>query len=144
MNFKAFLQAIDEPALLAAIAKAERSTTGEIRVCVARTAEPDPLRAARRAFDKLGMQHTRDRNGVLILVAPLSQTFAILGDAGIDTRAGEGFWDELTRQLSADFAAGRNGAGLEAVIRQVGEVLAAHFPRTEGDTNELPDSIAPV
>jgi uncharacterized membrane protein len=144
MKYDDFIRSMDESRLIAAIQKAESATTGEIRLCLARGAEPDPLAAARRAFVRLGMDQTRDRNGVLIFVAPRGQTFAILGDEGIDQRCGADFWKELTAQLGSEFATGRWASGLEAVIATLGEVLARHFPRRPGDTNELPDQIASV
>jgi len=36
---------------------------------------------------------------------------------------------------------GRAGDGIVAAIEQVGVVLAEHFPRSEGDTNEIPDKL---
>jgi uncharacterized membrane protein len=46
----------------------------------------DPRRAAEADFERLGMAATAERNGVLILVAPESQSFAVIGDRGIDER----------------------------------------------------------
>jgi uncharacterized membrane protein len=144
MHYQEFLRRLDEPRIIEAIRRAETHTTGEVRLCVTRTAESDPLAAARRAFVTLGMERTRDRNGVLILVSPASQTFAVLGDEGINGRCGELFWDQTVRDLASAFASGRVEDGLEAAILRVGEVLAAHFPRAPGDSNELPDNVATV
>jgi putative membrane protein len=43
--------------------------------------------------------------------------------------------------LLADVKAGRTGDGMVAAIERVGEVLAEHFPRTDGDINEIPDKL---
>jgi putative membrane protein len=37
--------------------------------------------------------------------------------------------------------AGRPGEGLAEAVRQVGVILAAHFPRDADDVNELPDRL---
>ena len=36
---------------------------------------------------------------------------------------------------------GRGGDGICAAIERVGVVLAEHFPRSAGDTNEIPDKL---
>jgi putative membrane protein len=36
---------------------------------------------------------------------------------------------------------GRTGAGMAQAVQQVGAILAEHFPRSEDDTNELPDRL---
>lgn len=144
MKYREFMQSVDEGRVVEAIRRAEALTTGEIRVCVAREAAPDPLVAARKAFVKLGMTATRDRNGVLILVAPVSQTCAVLGDEGIHGRCGESWWQDLARALSAAFREGRPTEGLEHAVGCIGTELCRHFPKVADDTNERPDTIAPV
>ena len=68
--------------------EAERRSSGEIRVLVSRRKVEDALATAQREFLRLGMAKTRQRNGVLLYFAPLSQRFAIVGDTGVhgDTR----------------------------------------------------------
>jgi putative membrane protein len=36
---------------------------------------------------------------------------------------------------------GRPGDGMAAAVTQIGSVLAEHFPRSDNDTNELPDRV---
>jgi putative membrane protein len=36
---------------------------------------------------------------------------------------------------------GRPGDGMVAAVERIGQVLAAHFPRSADDTNELPDRL---
>ena len=36
---------------------------------------------------------------------------------------------------------GRTGDGMAEAVTQIGAVLAEHFPRSAGDTNELPDRL---
>jgi uncharacterized membrane protein len=38
------------------------------------------------------MQKTRDRNAVLIFVAPRAHKYAVVGDVGVHEKCGEEFW----------------------------------------------------
>jgi uncharacterized membrane protein len=139
-----FLAAIDEPRIVGAIREAEARSRGEIRVHVAEGGVSDPRRAAEADFVRLGMAATAERNGVLILVAPESQSFALIGDRGIDEKLAAGFWDALAASLRDEFRAGRFTEGLVALVARVGDELQRHFPRRAGeaDANELPDSVS--
>ena len=135
---------IDEARIVAAIAAAEQRTSGEIRVAVSAAAAPEPIAAARRQFERLGMTQTAARNGVLIFVAPASQTFAVIGDRGVHERCGDAFWSELAAAMSEQFRRGDFTGGLVLGIERAGTLLAAHFPRQPDDRNELPDSVERV
>jgi len=131
----------DSERIVAAIAAAERRTSGEIRVHVTRH-KPDRLeeRALRR-FHILGMTKTRGRNGVLIYIAPRLRQFRILGDVAIHEKCGDDFWKEVAAAMEEQFRRGEFTAGVVAGVERVGEVLARHFPRKAGDRNELPDEV---
>jgi len=137
-----FLTPGEEARVLDAIRRFENRTSGEIRVHLAGYVRGDVLDAARRAFEELGMTATAERNGVLFFVATHSRRFAVVGDAGIDARVPDGFWDEIVNRVREAFAAGRFGEGLVAGIERAGEKLAEHFPRRPDDVNELPDQIS--
>ena len=36
---------------------------------------------------------------------------------------------------------GRTGAGMVAAVDRVGTILAKHFPKSDGNPNELPDRL---
>jgi uncharacterized membrane protein len=142
MKPKAFISQLDEAKLVAAIAEAERKTSGEIRVFLSHKKPDDAVAAAQHAFDRLGMAKTRHRNGVLIFVAPKARKFAVIGDAGVHERCGDEFWTALADEMSGHFRKGEFTSGIVHGIRKAGELLAGHFPRRPGDTNQLPDDIA--
>lgn len=144
MRHEAFLAAIDEERIVAAIRAAEARSRGEIRVHVAEGLVSDPRRAAEADFERLGMAATAERNGVLILVAPESQSFAVIGDRGIHDRGPAGFWDEIAGRLREEFVAGRFTEGIVGAVDRVGQELEKHFPRRPGekDVNELPDAVS--
>jgi uncharacterized membrane protein len=135
---------IDLGAVERAVREAERRTTGEIRVAVSRFYFwGDVRRAAERAFDRLGMRGTRERNGVLIFVAPWRRRFAILGDVGVCDRVAPDFWQTLVGPLGQAFRAGDATGGLARAIAAVGDQLAARFPAdTATNPNQLSDTVA--
>ena len=59
MKPKDFISQLDEAILVAAIAEAERQTSGEIRVFLSHRKPDDAVAAAQHAFDRLGMARTR-------------------------------------------------------------------------------------
>jgi len=137
-----WLVRIDEARLRQAIAEAELRTSGEIRVSISRFFWGPVRPVAERAFRRLGMDRTRDRNGILFFVVPSRRRFVILGDEGIHAHVGTEFWTETAAALSARFHKREFTEGLVDGIRAAGERLAAHFPYDRStDINELPDEI---
>jgi uncharacterized membrane protein len=126
-----------------AIVAAEARSRGEVRVHVSARKVEDAQAAAARQFETLGMTRTAERNGVLLYVAPASQTFAVIGDRAIHERCGPEFWQEVASAVEEDFRAGRYTDGIVKAVTRIGDVLAIHFPRREGatDRNELPDEV---
>jgi uncharacterized membrane protein len=144
MRPQAFVESLDDERIVAAIREAEARSRGEIRVHVADRPVADPQAEAAVVFDRLGMARTDERNGVLLFVAPESQTIAVLGDRDIHAVCGEEFWAAVAGSVRDEFRAGRFTEGLVAGIRKVGDELARHFPRRSGETdrNELPDGVS--
>lgn len=133
---------MDEARVLEAIRLAERASSGEIRVSLASFFWGDVEKAARKAFVRMGMDRTAERNAVLIFLVPSRKRFAILGDEGIHARVGQDFWDDLAAGLAAHFKRAEFTEGLVEGITKVGARLAEHFPwEAHGDRNELPDDM---
>ena len=142
MRTKDFLEKLEHDRISRAIAEAEKKTSGEIRVFVQRGELDDPIVAARQQFEKLGMTATRERNGVLIFVAPRSQKFAVIGDQGIHARCGDLFWNEVVESMRNHFKAANFTDALVHAIHQTGDLLAQHFPCQPDDRNELPNTVS--
>jgi uncharacterized membrane protein len=133
---------IDLGRIEAAIQSAERRTSGQIRVAVARFYFWGSVRrAADAAFVRLRMNQTRRRNAVLLFVAPRLHRFAVIGDAGIHARVNDEFWSQISDALQADFRGGDLTAGLLHAVDTIGERLAEHFPPDPLGDNELPDRV---
>ncbi len=98
MRTKEFLGKLAHERIVQAIAAAEATTSGEIRVFIQRGEIDDPVLVAREQFERLGMTQTRERNAILIFVAPRAQKFAVIGDRGVDEKCGEPFWRDVNRR----------------------------------------------
>jgi uncharacterized membrane protein len=142
MNPRDLLNQLRHDDIVAAIRAAEKKTSGEIRVFLSHQPIDDPVAAAQAQFARLGMVKTRQRNGVLIFVAPRSRKFAVIGDAGVHQLCGEAFWQALAAEMSGHFKNAEFTTGIIHAIQTAGGLLAAHFPRHPDDRNELPDQVA--
>jgi uncharacterized membrane protein len=142
MTHRKLMQSVDAMRVEEAIRGAELRTSGEVRVSVSRLFWGDVEKAARKAFERMGMTQTRQRNAVLFFVVPSRRQFAVLGDAGIHEKVGQEFWHRIVDAVSERFRASDFTGGLVKGIELVGEQLAVHFPYDAGtDKNELPDSV---
>lgn len=132
----------EENSIVAAIANAEKNTSGEIRVHIEQSNAADPVKRAGEVFLKLGLQNTAARNGVLFYVNLKKHSFAIVGDEGINTIVPPNFWDGTKDVVISSFKQGLFADGLIKGIALAGEQLKAHFPFADSDVNELPDTIS--
>ena len=147
--------------LAAQVRDSERRHTGEICVCVEaslplryqwrhlrhRTAFADL--AHERALELFAEQRvwdTEHNNGVLIYVLPVEHRVELIADRGIVPPGGSAQWQELMRDISTRFAAGRLEDGISQAIDAVGNVLQGRFPALDGEPHagasedgELPD-----
>src|SRR5438477_550833 len=106
MTRKKLLRIIDREKIKVAIESAEHRTSGEICVSVAPLFWGNIEKAANKAFVRLGMANTKDRNGVLFFVVPARRKFVVLGDRGIHERVGQDFWHAIAAAVSEKFRAG--------------------------------------
>jgi uncharacterized membrane protein len=141
MSAPKFVKQLREDEIVEAIRAAERKTSGELRVFISHKSVADPVAAARAEFARLGMEKTRERNAVLIFLAPDTRKFAVIGDLGVHARCGDDFWQELARAMTAHFRKSEFTEGIVQGIKRAGELLAEHFPRRPDDGNELSDRV---
>jgi uncharacterized membrane protein len=87
------------------------------------------------------MHKTRERNAVLIFVAPRVHKFAVVGDQAIHEKCGDQFWQSVATAMHHCFRQQKFTDGIGGAITAIGDALAQHFPRTSSDTNELPDEV---
>ena len=88
------------------------------------------------------MHNTKEENGVLIYVAVEDRDFVIYGDKGINEVVPTDFWESTKDAIVARFKAGNFKQGLIDGILKAGKELQTHFPWSEDDINELPNTIS--
>ena len=137
-----FFSKEDQIAIKQAIEEAETNTSGEIRIHIENKCPDDVMDRAAFLFAKLEMHKTQLRNGVLFYLAIHDQKFAILGDAGINAKVPESFWNQTNEEILGYFKQGDFAKGLSEGIKMAGQQLKTHFPYQEDDVNELSDDIS--
>ncbi len=141
-NASNFFTQQQQEAIRQAIMNAELDTSGEIRVHIENTCKDDVLDRALAVFNKLGMEKTASRNGVLIYLAVKNRKFAIIGDEGIHAAVTEAFWDSIRNRMLNHFREDRFTEGLIEAITETGKQLKSYFPHQTDDVNELSDEIS--
>ena len=101
-------------------------------------------RVRRRALDMFRVgaeQRTRKATAVLLYLSLAEHRAELIGDAAINAKVTPDMWGEAMAALIAGVKDGRPGDGMADAVTRVGAVLKAHFPRSDDDTNELPDRL---
>ncbi len=137
-----FLTKEEEQEIVAAIGKAEKNTSGEIRVHIEKETSIAAIDRAVEVFQSLNMENTLERNGVIIYVAVKSHQFAIYGDKGINEKVSDDFWNCTKDVMANHFKDGNFKQGLIEGILNAGEQLKKHFPYQDNDTDELTNEIS--
>ena len=137
-----FLTASEEQEVISAIQKAEKMTSGEIRVHIESNIDKPPYERVLEVFHALKLDETQAHNGVLFYVAINSKTFAIYGDRGINKIVSNDFWKSTKDIVIANFKEQKFKKGLVAGILETGKQLQKFFPVQPHDQNELPDHIS--
>jgi putative membrane protein len=92
-------------------------------------------------FRTAAEKRTRASTGVLLYLSLAEHRAEIIADEGIHAKVAQEVWGEAMAALVAAVKDGRPGDGMAEAVRQIGVVLAEHFPRSADDTNELPDRL---
>jgi putative membrane protein len=101
-------------------------------------------RVRRRAvmlFKTGAERRTIGRTGILIYLSMAEHRAEIVGDEAITAVTTPETWGEAMGALIADVKDGRPGDGIVAAVGLIGAVLAEHFPKTQEDSNEIPDKL---
>ena len=108
---------------------------------------PRPIRALRvrnaavRHFKVGAERRTHGRTGVLIYLSMAEHRAEIVADEAIAGKVPAEVWGQAMADMLAEIRKGAVAEGIAAGVRDVGVVLAEHFPRDAADVNELPDRL---
>jgi uncharacterized membrane protein len=139
---RAFFTPEQQQLMVEAIQKAERNTSGEVRVFVESKCNfVDPVDRAKEIFFSLKMNQTKERNAVLFYIAMDDRQLALFADEGIYQRLGAKYWNDEVRKIIKAFTKDDYTGGICAVVNDIGEALQTEFPFASSDKNELPDEI---
>jgi uncharacterized membrane protein len=139
---KEFLDAIQEAEVVRIIKLIEAQTSAELRVHIHHKLKFNILDEAALVFRKLGMEKTKDRNGVLIFIVPEKRQFAIIGDEAIDQKVPDLFWENVKDEMRIAFKNDQPVSAITNAIQTIGKELTLHFPIGNEAKNELPDEIS--
>ena len=114
---------------------------------VRRLATPRALRRARvrkaalEQFLAHGIHVTEGRTGVLIFAALEEHQVEVIADEGIHGKVDQMVWADAVEVLANGLKRGDPTAGFAGAVGLCGEVLAAHFPPTDENPNEIADKL---
>jgi putative membrane protein len=112
-----------------------------IRLVPRQTAHGRAHMNAARQFLARNIHMTRARTGVLLFVSVDEHYAEVIADEAINSKVTQQDWDAIVGML-VDSARRRAYAnGFLNAIEASGALLAAHFPKTAADTNELDDHV---
>ena len=98
-------------------------------------------RRALELFRAAAEKRTRGSTGVLVYLSLAEHRAVILADEGIHSKVTADVWGAAMAALVGGLREDRAGEGMAEAVRQIGLVLAVHFPRSADDVNELPDRV---
>lgn len=131
-----------EKRVVAAIAAAEESNQGEVRVHIERRGQGPALQRARRWFFELGMHRTAADTGVLLYVATGDRQAAVFAGGALHAEVEPTRWQAVIDAVTAGYAAGRPADGLCDGLARIGEILREALPGEDVHGNELPDAVS--
>jgi putative membrane protein len=98
-------------------------------------------RRALTVFKSAAERRTSGRTGILIYLSMRERRAEIIGDEAITAVTTHETWGEAMSDLLSHVREGRIADGMVAAIKDIGMVLAEHFPRSAEDKNEIPDKL---
>lgn len=92
-------------------------------------------------FRAAAEKRTRGATGVLVYLSLAEHRAEIIADEAIHSKVTPDVWGAAMAALLKGVKDHRAGEGMAEAVRQIGLVLAEHFPRSDDDINELPDRL---
>lgn len=112
------------------------------RVLIPESYSADAVQArAFQLFSERGLHRTRAHTGLLLLVSELEHRVVFLGDSGVHVHVGEQGWQRHVDLIVRRIREGQAASGILEALSLIESSAGKAQPVTEGDTNELPDSV---
>jgi len=92
---------------------------------------------AMNEFYNVRVHHTEAKTGILVFVSLLERQAVVLGDDPISAKLPAHEWENIIGKLLKELKKRDLATGMNRTISMVGEKLTTHFPKSEGNTNEL-------
>lgn len=130
------------------VAASEAAHSGEIRLCIEAGLplsylwrDASSRERAVAMFGKLRVWDTEANNGVLVYVLLADRDVEIVADRGFNRLVAAGQWQAVCEDMERHFQAGNFRDGALVGIREVGRIIASHYPQRPGqrDEDELPN-----
>ena len=100
------------------------------------------VRARAISLFKVGTESkTAGHTGILLYLSMKEHRAEIVADRAIAEKVDPAVWGDAMVALLDHVKADRAGEGMAEAVRQMGLVLAEHFPRGSENPNELPDRL---
>lgn len=128
------------------IKEVEKTTAGEIRVNIKEEKKFSQrnktlIQITEDEFFRLGMDKTKDKTGILILLLLKERQFHILADKGINEKVDQDKWNSIKEMMQEKFSKGEFTNGILYGIEEIGKTLSLHFPVKPDDKDELSNRI---
>ena len=103
--------------------------------------EEEVEKRATEAFKRYRVRGSKNATGILVYVSLYERMVRVEGDDAILEKLQQTDWEEVIRLVTRGLADDRPAEGLIDGIVKCGDVLALHFPREEGDVDELSNEL---
>ncbi len=130
-----FLDTVARKQVEEMIVEVEKASGAEIRILVELDHPGDPQERAKGFFHELGMDRTAEGTGILFYFCLRQKQFAIFGSVTQEIAS------RAVALGEAAFRQAKFGDGIVAMLGELLDHLAGHFPRRPDDRNELPDHV---
>jgi len=142
-----FLTKDEQEEIVRCIHEQELRTSGEIRLAVRFRRglfekNKSVHQVGLKEFYRLGMNKTKDKTGVLLFFLVDEREFCIIADEGIDKKVEPKTWEIIAGELQEHLHKKQVKDGILKELRNIGDILAKHFPRKSDDRDELTNEIS--
>ncbi len=98
-------------------------------------------RVAMEQFFLQNLHRTKSASGVLLFVSVAEHYVEIIADKGINDIVPDGCWHNIVSDFTARVQKGDVGKGFLQAIEACGVILTEHYPKSDGNMNELPNHL---